>query len=94
MTKEKAAQKVAAQIKQHFGEGASDLFVRANEVIWESGPFEWAIELPYAVHVEYIGPALQEAGENPEYRGGWNYKVPAGFFAEPINSYSLALWPA
>ena len=93
MTKEKAAQKVGAQIRKYFGAAASDLFVRGNEVIWESGPFTWAFELPYATHVESVGPALQAAGKDAEYHGGWTYKVPTGFFAEPVNHYSVALWP-
>lgn len=88
-----AAESIAKQIRKHFGlEMTKELIVRDNLVIWESGPFEWAIELPYAVHCEYIGPALEERGLDPTYKGGWEYTVPPGFNAEPQNGYTLGVY--
>lgn len=66
-----------------------------NAIVWEEGPFEWAIraasggfdEERYHDLKEFLSreEAIEKAKQQP-------VKAPKGTFLEPINSYSLGLY--
>ncbi len=68
------------------------------EIMWEEGPFEWAINFSDGgvdTEVYYLardaGATYAEAralATNPRN------EIPASIFSEPINSYTLGLYPA
>lgn len=68
-----------------------------NAIVWEEGPFEWAIrasmggfdEEMYHDLLEFMPreQAAEKAKSEP-------IKVPKGTYLEPINSYSLGLYKA
>lgn len=67
----------------------------SNAIVWEEGPFEWAIhasmggfdEELYHDLLEFMSSeqAAERAKKEP-------IKVPKGTYLEPINSYSLGLY--
>lgn len=66
-----------------------------NAIVWEEGPFEWAIRASLGGFDEELyhdlkdflprEEAIEKAKQQP-------VKVPKGTYLEPINSYSLGLY--
>lgn len=92
--KEQAAATFLANLKAKLPEITKDAFVRGNVVYWESGPFEWAIDLDYAIHEE-AAPELKAMGLSTKYKHPavpmLDELTPAGFYHEAVNGYSIAL---
>jgi hypothetical protein len=66
-----------------------------NAIVWEEGPFEWAIRASLGGFDEEMYHDLREFMTNEEaiYKAQvLPVKVPKGTYLEPINSYSLGLY--
>jgi len=86
----KSVEKVAASLLAYIkslGIGDDAFISDGNSVIWEGGPFEWAISLSMGAGI-YAG----EFGYGDKIKPGW--EAPDGFYLEAVNSYSVAIYPA
>jgi len=87
-----AANKIVASLIKNIGEYSDEKpFVVENEdgvsVVWESGPSDWTMNDGYGLFEE-----LASMGMSGKYKERELYSVPKGYYAEPYNSYSLALY--
>lgn len=87
-------ERFANYIRHYFGElgcDTTDLFVRPSdfgygyEIVWESGPYEWAIT--------FCGPAngYEDFCEDLGVMLPIFHSVPKGIFFEPGYSYTLCV---
>lgn len=79
--------------------GAATVYEREDStpvVSWDAGPFEWTTDFEYAMHREYVGPALKEMGKDPTFRPDPNrkplYTVPKGFRVEAMNETEIGVY--
>lgn len=84
---EKIANNIKNQIIKNIGNYSSEppvVLIKNGtyHVSWESGPFEWTLNDGYGLFEELtIG----------KYKEEKFFKVPAGYWAEPQNSYQLCV---
>lgn len=52
-------------------------------IVWEEGPFQWTYLFPY-------GGRTEMGGEVPDVSG----LLPAGWWAEPVTGWAIAIYPA
>ena len=51
-------------------------------IVWEEGPFEWAIMFPYGGRDQEFGFKLADVSD----------ALPEGFYAEPYNGWSVGIY--
>lgn len=56
------------------------------EIVWETGPYEWALNDKYGMIEEFGGEIAYDPNESSYFSD------PKGIFSEPYNSYILCVY--
>lgn len=102
MSLKKKVDQFAGRMKREYGKyglPVDDIFVRpsewggkAYEVVWESGPYEWAIDFTSRGTIGEEEFADDFAAFGVQFNGIPAVKVPDGLFMEPGYSYTLVCY--